>query len=93
MFEFWVKECLLPELKENDVVIMDNARIHKSKKTQDLIESKKAILKFQPPYSPFLNKIENYWGFIKKEIGLIKKNYKKFDDCIKYVFQLKYGTE
>jgi hypothetical protein len=24
---------------------------------------------------------------------LIKKNYKKFDDCIKYVFQLKYGTE
>ena len=38
LFEGWVEKCLLPELKAGNVVIMDNYTIHKSKKTQELIE-------------------------------------------------------
>lgn len=92
VFNCWVENCLLPELKSGDVVILDNARFHKSEKTRELIESKGAILKFQPKYSPFLNKIENYWAFIKKEIGLIKKKFEKFGECLDWVLRLDYGA-
>lgn len=92
LFNSWINLCLLPELRKDDVVIMDNARIHKSTKTIKLIESKGAKVLFQPPYSPFLNKIENYWSFIKKEIGLVKKKFNKFDDCLDCVFRMNYGN-
>jgi len=91
LFNHWVENCLCPELKENDVVIMDNARIHKSEKTRKLIESKGAMLKFQPPYSPQVNKIEHYWAFIKKMIGLNRKLFERFEDCLSEVFKKKYG--
>ena len=90
LFNHWVENCLCPELKENDVVIMDNARIHKSEKTRKLIESKGAMLKFQPPYSPQVNKIEHYWAFIKRMIGLNRKLSERFEDCLDKVFRMSY---
>jgi hypothetical protein len=53
-FIYWVQKHLLPKLRKNDTVIMDNAAIHKSIIIKELIESKKAKLIYQPPYSPFL---------------------------------------
>jgi transposase len=91
MFLNWLEYCLLPELKEDDVVIMDNASIHKSIKVQELIESKKAKLIYQPPYTPILNKIENYWAFIKKMLDNNSKYTNNFDDNLKYVCNLKYS--
>lgn len=93
IFNFWVEYCLCPVLEKDDVVIIDNAKIHKSPKAKELIESKGAIIKFLPPYSPFLNKIEFYWAFIKKMIGVMREKYDKFIDCLDAVFRLKYGTE
>jgi transposase len=92
MFEFWVENCLCLELTEGDVVIMDSARIHKSEKTRKLIESKGAMLKFQPPYSPFLNKIENYWSFLKTTIRNSAKNFDNFKDCVDWSFKINYGS-
>ena len=49
-FEMWVEEKLLPILGNNalgeprSIVIMDNATIHTSDRTVDLIESKGAML-------------------------------------------------
>jgi hypothetical protein len=39
LFNKWVEEFLIKELKSGQVVIMDNASFHKSQKTKDLIES------------------------------------------------------
>jgi transposase len=39
LFNMWVKDFLLPELKPGQVVIMDNAAFHKSQETQKLIET------------------------------------------------------
>ena len=50
----WIEECLLTELKEGDVVVLDNASFHKSSQTQELIESKGARLLSLPRYSPDL---------------------------------------
>ena len=55
-------------LKNGDVVVMDNASFHKSKKIKDLIEKTGASLIFLPPYSPDLNPIENFWANMKRWI-------------------------
>ena len=39
LFENWVEQFLIKELKSGQVVVMDNASFHKSQKTQELIES------------------------------------------------------
>ena len=39
LFENWVAQFLIKELKSGQVVVMDNASFHKSQKTQELIES------------------------------------------------------
>jgi transposase len=67
-FNAWIEKILLPELRQGDVVIMDNATFHKSKRTKILIESKGATLLYQPKYSPDLNKIEPQWSNLKHYI-------------------------
>lgn len=47
---------------------MDNAKFHKSKEINDLIESKGATLLFLPKYSPDFNPIESFWGTLKQFI-------------------------
>jgi hypothetical protein len=44
MFNLWIKEVLLLELKPGQTIIMDNAAFHKNKITRELIESKQCHL-------------------------------------------------
>lgn len=66
LFETWVEQFLIKELKPGQVVIMDNASFHKSQKTKDLIESVNCKIIFLPPYSPDLNPIEKFWANMKR---------------------------
>lgn len=68
VFNLWVEKCLLSELKSGQVVILDNASFHTSKKTRQLIESVDCQLLFQPAYSPDLNKIEPQWANLKQGV-------------------------
>lgn len=61
-------ETVLPKLKQGSVVIMDNARFHKSPQLQELFDIYECELMFLPPYSPDLNPIENMWGTIKEHL-------------------------
>ena len=50
------------------VFILDNASFHKSKEVKECAEefrSKNITLKFLPPYSPELNRIEKFWHTVK----------------------------
>jgi len=69
VFNTWVEACLLPDLRPGLVIILDNARFHKSKKTIELIESAGCRVLFQPPYSTDLNKIEPMWANIKQKLN------------------------
>lgn len=85
LFLKWVKEMLVPNLKENQIVIMDNASIHKSPKIREAIEEAGCSLVYQPPYSPDLNPIEHFWSHLKQKIGALQQKFKSIFDAIQYV--------
>ena len=85
LFLKWVKEMLVPNLKKNQIVIMDNASIHKSPKIREAIEKAGCRLVYQPPYSPDLNPIEHFWNHLKRKIGALKQKFKSIFDAIQYV--------
>jgi transposase len=66
IFEAFVEQVLVPELRPRDVVILDNLSSHKSERARRLIESRGASLEFLPPYSPDLNPIEMVFSKIKQ---------------------------
>lgn len=87
MFNLWIKEILLPELKPNQTIIMDNAAFHKNKITQELIESKQCQLLYLPPYSPDFNPIEQKWGHVKNQIKKIRDKFEIFSECLESVLR------
>lgn len=68
VYETYIEQVLLPSLKPGMVLIIDNARFHKSSKIIQLIESAQCRIIFLPPYSPDLNPIEHYWSSMKTSI-------------------------
>ena len=66
VFEAFVKQILLPQLKPGDIVVLDNLSSHRRGSIQSLIESAGAELRFLPPYSPDLNPIEMVFAKIKQ---------------------------
>jgi transposase len=68
VFEAFVEQVLVPELRSGDVVIMDNLSSHKRQRTRELIEEAGARLVFLPPYSPDLNPIEMIFAKIKQAL-------------------------
>lgn len=68
VFQTWVKHCLVPTLHPGQMVIMDNARFHKSVKTRELIAAAHCHVRFLPPYSPDFNPIEPVWALVKARI-------------------------
>ena len=75
LFNTWIAKCLVPELKQGQVVVLDNASFHKSENTKKLIENAGCKINFLPPYSPDLNPIETFWANLKAKI---KKNVQEF---------------
>jgi transposase len=75
VFETYLEQVLAPELRPNQVVILDNASFHKSQRAKDIIDSVGCKLMFLPPYSPDFNKQENVWANMKKFVRkTISKN-------------------
>lgn len=77
VFTVYVKDFLLPTLKEGDIVVLDNLSAHKDVKIRNLIESVGATLWYLPPYSPDLNPIENMWSKVKAILRKLKARTEK----------------
>jgi len=85
-FLAWVKEFLVPTLKPNDFVIMDNLSSHKVEGVLDAIRQTGAKVFYLPPYSPDLNPIEQVFAKIKT---LLRKAEKRtIDEVTDYVGKL-----
>lgn len=68
VFRAFISEVLVPELRPDDIVIMDNLSAHKSEPTLELIRQVGAEVLFLPPYSPDLNPIEKMWSKVKNSL-------------------------
>jgi transposase len=65
IFQAWVEHVLVPNLRNGDIVIMDNLSSHKGPRVRALIEAAGAALRYLPPYSPDFNPIEKAFAKLK----------------------------
>jgi transposase len=68
IFTIYMEEVLLPELKDNDIVIMDNLSVHKNSFDVSKFSSRNITIKYLPAYSPDLNPIEKMWSKVKTKL-------------------------
>lgn len=85
VFMAWLDKVLLPIWNENDILIMDNAGWHKTKRVISFLENNKIKYIFQPPYSPDLNPIEHYWANMKREIRNLENKFEDFYERLEMV--------
>ena len=68
MFEDYVEEVLVPELRPGDVVIWDNVKPHKSEEAIEAVETAGARVVPLPPYSSDLTPIEEMFSKVKNVV-------------------------
>ena len=78
IFEAYIEQFVVPELRPDDVVVMDNLSAHKRASIGDMIAAAGAELVYLPPYSPDLNPIEMVWSKVKSVLRTI--GARTFDD-------------
>jgi transposase len=79
MFQAYVEQVLVPELRPGDIVILDNLPAHKVNSIGQLLHKAGATLRFLPPYSPDFNPIENAISQIK---SILKKIAARTKDAL-----------
>ena len=62
----------MPQLQQEDIVVMDNLSAHKVSGVRELIENVGAELLYLPPYSPDFNPIEKCWSKFKQLLRTAK---------------------
>lgn len=88
-FVDYLENILLPTLKDNDVIIMDNMRSHHAKEVAETISrsNKNLTILYLPPYSPDFNPIEMMWSKIKAILRKLKiRNIVALPSAIKQAF-------
>ena len=65
-FLAYVEQCLVPTLRRNDIVVMDNCRVHMAPAIREAIKKARATLRYLPKYFPDLNSIETSYGNFKR---------------------------
>ena len=68
VFLTFVRQMLVPTLREGDIVVMDNLSVHKVEGVRRAIADAGAFLLFQPRYSPDVNPIEMLWSWVKSRM-------------------------
>ena len=86
LFEFWFENCLLKEVKQGNIIILDNATFHKKSVLPDLAKRHGCEVLFLPPYSPDLNPIEKRWAWLKRKLRDTLQSYASFDEALRGAF-------
>ncbi len=87
LFEACLTNCLIPLLKPGDVIVIYNASFHHGKSIEEVVELARCYIYYLPPYSPDLNKIENWWAVFKT---WMKQRFSQFEtvrNCVDAAFK------
>jgi transposase len=83
IFEAYIEQFVVPELRPGDVVVMDNLSAHKRASIGAMIAAAGAELVYLPPYSPDLNPIEMIWSKVKSVLRTIgARTFDELEDAI-----------
>jgi transposase len=83
IFEAYIEQFVVPELRPGDVVVMDNLSAHKRASIGALIAGAGAELVYLPPYSPDLNPIEMIWSKVKSVLRtLAARTFEALEEAI-----------
>ena len=64
----FIEKSLFKQLETDDVLIMDNCKIHHSRTVKDYLKKHNIQVLYLPPYSPELNPIEEAWSVVKNKL-------------------------
>lgn len=70
-FLAYVENILVPSLRPDDIVVVDNLAPHKSPAIAKAIRAAGADIWYLPPYSPDFNPIEKMWSKVKESLRAI----------------------
>ena len=68
VFEAYLEQVLLPQVREGQVLIMDKLPAHKPNRLRELIEARGCELLYLPSYSPDYNPIEGAFTKVKARL-------------------------
>lgn len=88
IFEDWFEFELIPLLRENAVVIMDNASFHRKSVLYKIAKRYGVHILFLPPYSPELNHIETSWANFKYWLQDNSERFPCLDMAVDYYFSI-----
>jgi transposase len=86
LFETWLRDCLIPQLESGDIIVIDNASFHKGGNIRKIVEEAEMEIWYLPPYSPYLNKIENWWAVLKTWMKQRLKEFETVRECVDTAF-------
>ena len=86
-FCLWFEYSLIPLLKPNSIIVLDNATFHSKTYLPIIAEAYGHKILWLPKYSPDLNPIEHTWANMKNWLRNYSKNYTSIKDAILYHFQ------
>lgn len=66
LVETWIEQCLMKELHEPTIIVMDNASFHNHRRIQQIVAPAYHMVIPLPPYSPDFNPIEKTFGAMKR---------------------------
>jgi hypothetical protein len=86
-FCLWLVYYLIPLLKPNSVIVLDNASFHSRKYIPVIAEAYGHRILWLPKYSPDKNPIEHIWANMKKWLRNYSKLYGSMHSAIVAYFQ------
>ena len=88
VFSAYMEHVLCPNVRNGDIVVMDNLSVHKRDSVRVMIEERGGELRFLPPYSPDMNPIEKGWSKIKTALrAAATRTYEALDGAISSALQ------
>jgi transposase len=85
LFAEYIKTQLKPTFSPDDILLLDNSSVHRSKLVIETLDKCEMKYLFLPLYSPDLNPIELLWTKIKSILRKLKaRTHGKLDEAIVY---------
>jgi transposase len=83
LFSEYIKTQLNPTLSDDDILLLDNSSVHKSRLVLDTLVACKIRFLFLPRYSPDFNPIELLWAYMKSMLRKLKaRTHEKLEQAV-----------